>query len=168
MGIENRSSIDQLDRWRLVTAALSMLILLHGLIREVSGFDDGRISTEGNSQPSFTAVMFLFKFWRRTRDILFLALGCAFTIEGFRPGLLILRRACRTPSTDWISTNAAISFANLHSPKSPILRRVAIQRRFSLGSLARARQTSGDFLACSWRTRPRAVQGYHREGKQVQ
>ena len=49
MGIENRSSIDQLDRRRLVTAALSMLILLHGLIREVSEFDDGRISTEGNS-----------------------------------------------------------------------------------------------------------------------
>lgn len=42
------------------------------------GFLLGAIST-----ASFAAGMFFLKFWRRTRDLLFLAFGVAFIVEGF-------------------------------------------------------------------------------------
>jgi len=42
---------------------------------------------------SLTAGAFFLKFWRRTRDILFLAFATAFIIEGFnRIGVLLLER----------------------------------------------------------------------------
>jgi hypothetical protein len=42
---------------------------------------------------SLTAALFFFKFWRKTRDSLFLAFSCAFAIEGLnRIGFLFLDR----------------------------------------------------------------------------
>lgn len=43
----------------------------------IEGFLLGAIAT-----ASFTAGLFFLKFWRRTRDVLFLAFGVAFIIEG--------------------------------------------------------------------------------------
>lgn len=52
----------------------------------LQGFLVGVIAT-----CSLTAGLFFLKFWRRTRDSLFLAFGAAFLIEGFnRVGLLVL------------------------------------------------------------------------------
>jgi uncharacterized membrane protein HdeD (DUF308 family) len=44
----------------------------------VTGFLLGVIAT-----TSLIAGMFFLKFWRRTHDVLFLAFGAAFLIEGF-------------------------------------------------------------------------------------
>ncbi len=42
---------------------------------------------------SLTAALFFYKFWRHTRDLLFLAFAAAFCIEGFnRIGFLFLER----------------------------------------------------------------------------
>ena len=50
---------------------------------------------------SITAGAFFIKFWRQTRDTLFLAFGAAFLIEGFnRSMILFVARAQLGPSCD--------------------------------------------------------------------
>lgn len=54
----------------------------------IEGFLIGVIAT-----ASLTAGVIFLRFWRRTRDRLFLAFGCAFLIEGLnRVSLLLLER----------------------------------------------------------------------------
>lgn len=54
----------------------------------IDGFLLGIIATS-----SFIAGVFFFRFWRDTRDVLFLAFAAAFTIEALnRTAMLILRQ----------------------------------------------------------------------------
>ncbi len=50
---------------------------------------------------SITATMFFFKFWKRTRDALFLCFGIAFLIEGLNR-IAILRSDHPNEASPWI------------------------------------------------------------------
>lgn len=50
---------------------------------------------------SITASMFFFKFWKRTRDALFLCFGISFLIEGVNR-LAILKTAHPNEASPWI------------------------------------------------------------------
>lgn len=57
----------------------------------------------------FSAGMFFLKFWRRTRDVLFLAFGSAFIIEGLnRVGLLFMPHP--SEATPWFYMVRILAF----------------------------------------------------------
>lgn len=55
------------------------------------------------ARASFTAGLFFLKYWRRSRDVLFLAFGAAFIIEALnRASLLFMARPNEAASWDYL------------------------------------------------------------------